>query len=216
MAYKIYKSGNYLYVEDTVTKELIEGIASQYVFDKHADYDTSYFIFINGKKQLENAIDISDMVDGSLAPYTPETFKTFIESAATGTQPISVDSLPLPFGAATQATLAALLTELQLKADLTETQLVKQKLGSATTNSSVARNVASVTLLAADVDRKEAKIRNNSTGVLYLSHTSPATLNECVKLFQDDVYILDSTSEAIYGIWNSAGTGDARITQTKY
>ena len=38
--------------------------------------------------------------------------------------PISVASLPLPTGAATQTTLASLLTELQLKADLTETQPV--------------------------------------------------------------------------------------------
>lgn len=36
----------------------------------------------------------------------------------------SIASLPLPLGSATEATLAALLTELQLKADLTETQPV--------------------------------------------------------------------------------------------
>jgi hypothetical protein len=38
--------------------------------------------------------------------------------------PISAASLPLPTGAATQTTLASLLTELQAKADLTETQPV--------------------------------------------------------------------------------------------
>lgn len=41
-----------------------------------------------------------------------------------GTWVFSATSLPLPAGAATQATLASLLTELQLKADLTETQPV--------------------------------------------------------------------------------------------
>ena len=38
------------------------------------------------------------------------------------TQPVSAASLPLPTGAATQATLANLLTELQAKADVSETQ----------------------------------------------------------------------------------------------
>ena len=42
----------------------------------------------------------------------------------TETQPVSLATVPLPTGAATQATLAALLTELQLKADLSETQPV--------------------------------------------------------------------------------------------
>jgi hypothetical protein len=38
------------------------------------------------------------------------------------TQPVSFGTLPLPTGAATQATLASLLTELQAKANLTQTQ----------------------------------------------------------------------------------------------
>lgn len=41
-----------------------------------------------------------------------------------GTQPVSAASLPLPAGAATSAKQDTLLTELQLKADLTETQPV--------------------------------------------------------------------------------------------
>jgi hypothetical protein len=40
------------------------------------------------------------------------------------TQPVSAVSLPLPTGASTETTLASVLTELQLKADLTETQPV--------------------------------------------------------------------------------------------
>jgi hypothetical protein len=47
-----------------------------------------------------------------------------LKADLTETQPVSVASLPLPAGAATQATLASLLTELQLKADLLETQPV--------------------------------------------------------------------------------------------
>jgi hypothetical protein len=43
-----------------------------------------------------------------------------------GTQPVSVAALPLPADAATQATLAGLLTELEGKADLAETQPVTQ------------------------------------------------------------------------------------------
>ena len=44
------------------------------------------------------------------------------DPTGTTTQPVSVATLPLPSGAATQATLAALLAELQAKADLTQTQ----------------------------------------------------------------------------------------------
>lgn len=47
-----------------------------------------------------------------------------LKADLTETQPVSAASLPLPAGAATQATLASLLTELALKADLTETQPV--------------------------------------------------------------------------------------------
>ena len=42
--------------------------------------------------------------------------------AANKTIPISAASLPLPAGASTETTLSSILTELQLKADLTETQ----------------------------------------------------------------------------------------------
>ncbi len=51
-----------------------------------------------------------------------DPFRT--DPTGTTTQPVSAASLPLPTGAATEVTSAALLTELQLKADLTETQPV--------------------------------------------------------------------------------------------
>ena len=49
---------------------------------------------------------------------------TATDVSSSNPMPVGVSSLPLPAGAATQATLQALLTELELKADLTQTQPV--------------------------------------------------------------------------------------------
>lgn len=57
---------------------------------------------------------------GTIADVTASNALKVDGSAVT--QPCSISSLPLPTGAATETTLASLLTELQLKADLTETQ----------------------------------------------------------------------------------------------
>jgi hypothetical protein len=61
--------------------------------------------------ELQNKADLSE---------TQPVSGTFYQA----TQPVSAAALPLPSGAATQATLASLLTELQAKADLAETQPV--------------------------------------------------------------------------------------------
>lgn len=62
------------------------------------------------------ASDVKITLDGETVPVTGTFFQA--------TQPVSAATLPLPAGAATSAKQDTLLTELQLKADLTETQPV--------------------------------------------------------------------------------------------
>jgi hypothetical protein len=102
-----------------------------------------------------------------------------LKADLTETQPVSAASLPLPTGAATEATLAALaaedfatqttlaalLTELQLKADLTETQPVSAAslplpTGAATEAKQDTGNT-SLSNIEADIDALNARLAGN-------------------------------------------------------
>lgn len=80
----------------------------------------------------------------------------------------------------------------------------------------VAASATSVTVLAANNNRKGAIIRNDSTANLYLRLSSgSAVLNqEAVKLLADDVLVLENGdyTQIISGIW-SAATGNARVLE---
>jgi len=82
--------------------------------------------------------------------------------------------------------------------------------GSITT---VAASASAVSLLAANTDRKSARIVNDSTAVLYvaLGETASAT-NYTAKLAADEAFNFDGYTGAVSGIWASA-TGNARITE---
>lgn len=129
----------------------------------------------------------------------------------------------LPAGASTEAkqdttiiSLASLLTELQLKADLTETQPVHLSLGSTSTITSVTQNIASVTILAANANRKSVTIVNDTNHVLYITfgNVVASTTNYSVKLFSQSQRTIDETTEQLNGIWSGAGTDLAMITET--
>lgn len=137
-----------------------------------------------------------------------------VDGTAT-TQPISAASLPLPTGAATQTTLAALLTELQLKADLTETQPVQAARSTTATLANVISSVTSVTLQASNVNRKGLAIFNDSAAVLYVKFGATAsTTSYTVQIGAGGYYELPQPcyTGVVDGIWASAN-GNARITE---
>lgn len=88
--------------------------------------------------------------------------------------PISALNLPLPTGAATEVTLSALLTELQLKADLTETQPVSvagvsTAANQVTANASLAsidsKLTAPLTVQATDLDTRDLTFATDKVDV---------------------------------------------------
>lgn len=82
------------------------------------------------------------------------------------------------------------------------------------TQTSVAGSAASVTILAANANRRGASIYNDSTAILYIRMQATAsTSNFSVKLFPEDFYEVPfGYTGIIDGIWASA-TGNARVTE---
>lgn len=84
------------------------------------------------------------------------------------------------------------------------------------TTTSVASSATSVTILAANANRKGFSISNISTAKLYLSFTSPATTTNCfIEVPAGAFLLLDQqliVSNAIYGIWASAN-GTCQVTE---
>lgn len=84
------------------------------------------------------------------------------------------------------------------------------------TTTSVASSATSVTILAANANRKGFSISNISTSKLYLSFTNPATTANCfIEVPAGAFLLLDQqciVPNAIYGIWASAN-GAAQVTE---
>lgn len=80
--------------------------------------------------------------------------------------------------------------------------------------STVAISAASVSLLAANADRKQVVIRNDTNQDLYIAHGATATISSAIRLKKNDVYLEDKYTGAISGIWDSvAGGGNAQIIE---
>ena len=118
--------------------------------------------------------------------------------------------------------LDALKTELQLKADLTETQPVSLasipfvSAPAAVNRASVTGATSSTQLIGAVAARRTLSIFNDSTADLYvnLDGTAASTSNFSVKIRPGGFYeSVDRIVGAVFGIW-SAVNGAARITET--
>lgn len=156
-----------------------------------------------------------------------------IDPTGTTTQPISAASLPLPTGAATETTLASVLTTTNFQARIntlgqktmanstpvvlaSDQAAIPVTIGasSTATRTDVASSAASVTLLASNASRKGATIYNDSTKVLYAKFGTTATSSDfTVKMNAGDYYEVPfSFTGRIDGIWSSA-QGSARMTE---
>jgi hypothetical protein len=84
------------------------------------------------------------------------------------------------------------------------------------TTTSVASSATSVTLLAANANRRGLSIANDSTGTLRLSFATPATSANAFLVLQPGAFILLDqqliVTNIIYGIW-SAANGTAQVTE---
>lgn len=84
------------------------------------------------------------------------------------------------------------------------------------TTTSVASSASSTLILASNGSRKGFSISNVSSHKLYLSFTDPATVANCFIEMQGGAFLFFNhdciVTNAIYGIWSSAG-GTAQVTE---
>lgn len=79
MAKKVFVTGNYLYIEDTITGALISGRTTSFEFIRNDATSEDYKVLLNGFPHIDK-ISISEMIDGSSVPYNSATFETFKEA----------------------------------------------------------------------------------------------------------------------------------------
>lgn len=162
------------------------------------------------------------------------------------TQPISAVALPLPAGAASEAKqdvlighvdgLEGLLSTIdadtgaidaklpsgltvssnRLKVDGSEVTQPTSVAVRTPTTTSVASSATSVTILAANSNRRGFSISNISAEKLYLSFTAPASTANCfIEVPPGAFLLLDQqlmVTNAIYGLW-AAANGAAQVTE---
>lgn len=84
------------------------------------------------------------------------------------------------------------------------------------TTTRVASSLTSVTILASNSNRRGFSISNISTSKLYLSFSTPATINNCfIEVPAGAFILLDQQliiTNAIYGLWSSVD-GAAQVTE---
>lgn len=116
----------------------------------------------------------------------------FVTGAVTVTQPVAVSSIS---GIVTQSSVRAATSAI----------------------TSVARNAASTTILAANGARLGGTIYNDSNNILFLrlaTGTADKTTGFSVKVGAQSYFEIPSNySGIIVGIWNSAGSGNALVTE---
>jgi len=137
--------------------------------------------------------------DGTAAATPTGTAVTWNDS---GTERVVSVSKPLPVNS---APLTAALDTVTVVQDSNSTAVLTQ----------VASSITSVTVLAANANRKEALIFNNSTANLFLAFTgTAATTAFTVKLAAGTAYALPTPlyKGVISGIWDAAN-GTAQVTE---
>jgi hypothetical protein len=80
MAFKIYASGNYVYIENTLTGDTIDGGKNDVFFDRTNTPQEAFDLRLKSRPLFIPAIALADMVDENNAPYTSQSFKTFKEA----------------------------------------------------------------------------------------------------------------------------------------
>lgn len=142
-----------------------------------------------------------------------------------GSNSVAVSSSVLPTGAATSAKQDTLIGLIPSNLTVSSTRLlvdgsgVTQPTGVATrtpTTTRVVSSATSVTILSSNADRRGLSISNISTAKLYLSFSSPATVDNCfIEVPAGAFLLLDQQmmiTNTIYGIW-AAANGGAQVTE---
>jgi len=183
----------------------------------------------------EYALGVTMRLSGAGGSVEGGTAANPIRTDPTGTttQPISATSLPLPTGAATEATLGGVLTTVAFQARIntlgqktmanstpvvlaSDQASIPVTIDSAATatRTDVTSSASSVTILALNASRKGATVYNDSTKFLYLKFGTTASATDFTVLLRSGDYyeVPFRYTGKIDGIWASAN-GAARVTE---
>ena len=122
----------------------------------------------------ERAVVISDATTGDKVAVTPAGAVTTDGSAVT--QPISAAALPLPTGAATEATLATLGTEATLATLATEATLAAVQGDTSNLDAALSTRASEVTLQAVDTNTSSIDNKLNTLGQKLMAGSAPVVL----------------------------------------
>jgi hypothetical protein len=148
-----------------------------------------------------------------MAIITKEDLDQITQSDPSGGKRLKTDGVATVVGAVNiRDTAGNALTSTGGKLDVNSAPSVS----SAATNTSVARNASSVTLLLANPNRKGATIVNNSSGGMFVIFAATATTSSFTAPIPANGYY--EMPQPIYtgviaGIWSNAGAGAALITE---
>lgn len=163
----------------------------------------------------------SSSITGSIELGTA-TNPVRVNPTGTTVQPVSATALPLPTGAAQEHATAVSPSAVRLtdgavfyKATTpADTQKVQEISASTSALTNVAGSATSVTLLAANPNRVKVVILNDNTAVLRVKYGAIASATSLTYILQPGASITEAEwSGRIDGIWATAGTGFARITE---
>lgn len=85
--------------------------------------------------------------------------------------------------------------------------------GDTSSTVSVNRTITSTILKAANGNRKEVILYNNSNGKAWISFNSPAVSGKGVRLMPKSTLFLDHSRTNLYVVWDNAGGGDVSVTE---
>lgn len=168
--------------------------------DAVATTDTGTFsILALVKRALQGITSIIGYVDGVEGSLTSVDGK--LPALSSGRVPVDIGAISLG--------------DVEIKNDVGNPIPTSVPLRTPTT-SSVASSATSVTILAANASRRGISVMNDSTSVLRLSFTTPATsANAFIAMQPQSFLYLDQqlmVGNAVYGIWTSAN-GTAQVTE---
>lgn len=137
---------------------------------------------------------------------------SFIDASGDAKITSTADPLPVDIGS---VTLSVTADGVEIKNDIGNPIPTSVPTRTPTTTS-VPGSASSVTILAANANRRGISIANDSTAVLRLSFSSPATSSNAFIVMQPKSFLLLDqqliVTNAIYGIWESAN-GTAQVTE---
>ncbi len=109
-------------------------------------------------------------------------------------------SVSFPPGLATEATLDKIV----------------QYVGNSAKPTVVESSTTSVSVIAANPNRKSLRLRNLNVKTCYISTISPATTNDPIYLEKNEIWLEEESTKEIHAIWETGASGDGMSVEEIY